>query len=158
MGQGPDLLSQAYVLWVGCSLVEHWLLSHPRGWSASSTDCHGLLFGGVVVGVGTGRLLRGGLDTLLGPEETGCWPLVPGFFRGVGPGFFSLRVCLLFTGVCSGGWGVSAGTILASYRFPVWWGLVACGGWCCLFFENCTVDASIFVSLLGSAHFWVGSS
>ena len=28
------------------------------------------------------------------------------------------------------------------------WVVVVCVGWCCLFFENCTVDASIFVSLM----------
>ena len=73
-----------------------------------------------------------GSDTLLGPEETDhpvC--LIPFLAFFGGGGFRSDRVCFLWC----------CGLLLSPDVFGGWWG-------CCLFFENCTVDASIFLFAL----------
>src|SRR3954463_13471358 len=104
-----------------CSLVEHWLF-RPAG----SVDRlvpswfageweHGL--------VGSS-----GLGTLLGPEGTGVH--APGLL-GQDPLWGFLRCRLIWSPY-------------HTVRF-VGGGLVVAGGWFCPCFENCIVDASIFV-------------
>jgi hypothetical protein len=78
--------------------------------------------------VGTGGLTRGGLDTLLGPEETGLPALRRNLLREgpVGAGLFvTLRVCSCHR-VLFWWWGFSAGTASAS---NVICGLLFFGGW-----------------------------
>jgi hypothetical protein len=95
------------------------------------------------------------LDTLLGPEETGLQPPDMSRFGGCvrGLGFFLKGLLLSLVVLVV---GVQAGTVPASnvifwpLFLGVGWVVVVCVGWCCLFFENCTVDASIFVSLIDS--------
>jgi hypothetical protein len=82
------------------------------------------------VGVGTGGLMRGGLDTLLGPEETDLRPPDGIFFGRVRPGA-GLSVALRsapVTGfvVVVGVFGRDRLCIKRHLRAPVFWGLV---GW-----------------------------
>ena len=108
----------------------------------------------LVGGGGVGRLpwlgvswdgLRGGwwvVGALLGPEGTGM--------GGFSPLWVGSLLCVL-----------SCGAGLLLYRFGVGGPLVGAvgvrgGWWCgvgvCLLFENCTVDASIFVAKFLRAH------
>jgi hypothetical protein len=75
------------------------------------------------------------LNTLLGPEETGLPSIHPCICGGLRAG----------AGAVVGGGGLFSLVLRALRRRLLCW-----GGWsgCCLFFENYTVDASIFISLL----------
>jgi hypothetical protein len=133
-------------------------------WSIGYSSGLGRPVVGTAVGdSGVGRRAGEGLgwlDTLLGPEGTDLWDCgrVPvacavsgfcsgGFFFGAGlAGWVGSSV------VC----GASCGAVLLSHRtgssFVGVGGLVVGGVGCCLLFEICIVDASIFVAKFFRAH------
>jgi hypothetical protein len=113
---------------LGSSLVEHWLLNQADRLRVSTASAFGPGSGNARCGVCSW------LDTLLGPEETDRWARCGG-----------LAVCYRLM--------QDRSSVIPVRRAYVCVGCLVAGGvGCCLLFEICIVDASIFVAKFFRAH------